>query len=218
MRKLLFAGTAVLGIAFAIPAQAATLIGAAVTGPTGTVWDTTNNSFYTLFLQANNGPGSPVINPTSAQQPISVAVNNSQGFLLNGEGFPASTNDPLNPAPNSDSLYNLTLNFLGGATLTGAYTPLGNIFSGGTSAVIDGSLFTLSDFSWTRDRGDSVQAFTATPGGDPNDYHGNFQLTQSAPPVPEPGTWAMMLLGFGTIGVAMRRKQALGGIPRVRYA
>ena len=26
-------------------------------------------------------------------------------------------------------------------------------------------------------------------------------------PVPEPGTWAMMLLGFGAVGFAMRRKQ-----------
>jgi hypothetical protein len=27
------------------------------------------------------------------------------------------------------------------------------------------------------------------------------------PPVPEPGTWAMMLLGFGGIGMAMRRRR-----------
>jgi hypothetical protein len=38
----------------------------------------------------------------------------------------------------------------------------------------------------------------------------------TAPAVPEPGTWAMMLLGFGAMGAAMRsrRKQTV----RVRYA
>ena len=29
----------------------------------------------------------------------------------------------------------------------------------------------------------------------------------TAPPVPEPGTWALMLVGFGGIGVAMRRSR-----------
>lgn len=28
------------------------------------------------------------------------------------------------------------------------------------------------------------------------------------PPIPEPGTWAMMLIGFGAIGFAMRRRRA----------
>jgi hypothetical protein len=37
-------------------------------------------------------------------------------------------------------------------------------------------------------------------------FDANGSLITSA--VPEPGTWAMMLLGFGMIGAAMRRKQA----------
>lgn len=37
---------------------------------------------------------------------------------------------------------------------------------------------------------------------------GNANLSQAVEgPVPEPATWAMMLLGFGGIGMAMRRKQ-----------
>lgn len=35
-------------------------------------------------------------------------------------------------------------------------------------------------------------------------------------PVPEPATWAMMMLGFGGVGFAMRRKQTVGA--RVRFA
>lgn len=35
--------------------------------------------------------------------------------------------------------------------------------------------------------------------------------------VPEPGTWAMMILGFGVIGVVMRRRRRIEG-PRIRFA
>ena len=47
-------------------------------------------------------------------------------------------------------------------------------------------------------------------------YGGFFTLTEATPAVPEPATWAMMLLGFGVIGAAMRRKRAPQ--PKVRYA
>ena len=33
--------------------------------------------------------------------------------------------------------------------------------------------------------------------------------------VPEPGTWAMMLMGFGAAGYAMRRRRRSAGIPQV---
>jgi hypothetical protein len=33
---------------------------------------------------------------------------------------------------------------------------------------------------------------------------GFTRLPPSAPAVPEPGTWAMMLVGFGSLGVALR--------------
>ncbi|NTZ42124.1 PEP-CTERM sorting domain-containing protein [Altererythrobacter sp. SALINAS58] len=36
--------------------------------------------------------------------------------------------------------------------------------------------------------------------------------------VPEPGTWAMMLLGFGAIGFAMRRRRDTQGTKRIRLA
>ena len=39
-------------------------------------------------------------------------------------------------------------------------------------------------------------------------FGGDLSITQVAAGVPEPGTWAMMLLGFGAIGVALRRRKA----------
>jgi hypothetical protein len=36
--------------------------------------------------------------------------------------------------------------------------------------------------------------------------------------VPEPATWGMMLLGFGAIGFAMRRRKQAGGTKRIRLS
>lgn len=48
----------------------------------------------------------------------------------------------------------------------------------------------------------TVNGSISGPGG--GAYSGTINV---APPVPEPATWAMMLLGFGAIGYAMRRRR-----------
>jgi len=55
----------------------------------------------------------------------------------------------------------------------------------------------------------SGSAFDATPGVFSFSTQGGNVTTFSASTVavPEPGTWALMLLGFGGIGVAMRRRR-----------
>jgi hypothetical protein len=45
-----------------------------------------------------------------------------------------------------------------------------------------------------------------TPGTQNGSLSGNVAFTAAAA-VPEPGTWAMMLLGFGAIGFSMRRRR-----------
>ncbi|QGN54632.1 PEPxxWA-CTERM sorting domain-containing protein [Novosphingobium sp. Gsoil 351] len=198
-------------LAFAAPASAATLLSASVTGPTGTVWDTVGgNSFYNVFLQ-RNGLSNPVINPTdSSLTPTS--ANSGDEFLIYGDGYPVGTFPP------SDAIYTLTLGFEGGAALLATYASgQPNAFLSTNSALIDGLTYSISDFSWNRTRANPVSEFSAVPGGDLNDYNGNFRLSAVTAAVPEPATWAMMLAGFGILGGALRRRKATVAGVRVRY-
>lgn len=54
-------------------------------------------------------------------------------------------------------------------------------------------------------------AIQGTPGAQ-NGSLGGTVAFQSMAAVPEPGTWAMMLLGFGAIGASMRRRRHAGAI------
>ena len=47
-----------------------------------------------------------------------------------------------------------------------------------------------------------------------NSYAGTLNFA----PVPEPGTWAMLLLGFGIIGFGMRRRNSTAGQQRMRVS
>jgi hypothetical protein len=93
---------------------------------------------------------------------------------------------------------------------TGFYTPslFGScgVFAGGCGAVnFNASTFTFGPNdtgSFTIELADAV--FT-TPGS--ANISARFTLNSEAQaPVPEPATWAMMMLGFGIVGGAMRRR------------
>jgi hypothetical protein len=76
---------------------------------------------------------------------------------------------------------------------TGQYcnwTPVGVNFSGTAYSINFGGTANFTAY-------DNVTFGSATPG---------------TGAVPEPGTWAMMLLGFGAIGLAMRRRRARAAI------
>ncbi len=202
MNKLLLTTLALASIATS--ANALTLTNATVrgtvTGPGQTVWTTANTGNYTLFLSSPN-PGD-YLNPNSEN--ISFTVPNGPSrVLLTGEGyFPNNT-------LNSDPSYNLTLDFDGGQSLTGLYTVATNSFIGGSSITSGGRTFSLAEFSFTRNLANVVSPNVANPGGDPNDYNGNFRISSVAGNVPEPASWALMIAGFGLTGAAMRRRASV---------
>jgi PEP-CTERM putative exosortase interaction domain len=47
-------------------------------------------------------------------------------------------------------------------------------------------------------------------------YGGNLTFTPATAPIPEPATWAMMLMGFGGLGYTMRRSRRANA--RVQFA
>jgi hypothetical protein len=196
MKKIFLASIA--AFAMAGSANAVTLVNATVSGATsGGVWDATNTTgFWTLFLQ-NPGLGD-FLNPQDQNINFSLASGQNR-FLLAGEGFLPGTNG------DSDLTYNLLLNFAEGFTLSGTYTPTTNTFLAGSSTTIGNVTYSLEEFSYRRYLGDAVQAYSATPGGDGNDYAGNFRIS-AINAVPEPATWAMMIGGFGLVGFAARRR------------
>ena len=97
-----------------------------------------------------------------------------------------------------------------------------------TSVLLNGAAFTLVSGEPT-DRGSILNqpllanntlqvnglAGTAAGGADAA-FSGTLSFARTAP-VPEPATWAMMLVGFGAVGFGMRRRQARSA-PRLQAA
>src|SRR6478609_8666765 len=99
--KKIFLAASVAALSFAGSANALTLIGATVTGPTGTVWRTAGSSIgstsnYALFLAAPTQAS--FINPHNEAVNRNIAVGSTK-FFLSGDGFPTTS------TANSDNTY-----------------------------------------------------------------------------------------------------------------
>jgi hypothetical protein len=57
----------------------------------------------------------------------------------------------------------------------------------------------------------SASFVTTAPAGFQTFKQLRLVLAQATPPVPEPGTWGLMLLGFAGVGMALRRSRRRGG-------
>lgn len=88
---------------------------------------------------------------------------------------------------------------LSGVTIIGIHFGNGAGAPGGQGNTGDGQDTAFYRF----DAGAGLDKFTINLGSS-----STVRLYQTTAAVPEPGTWAMMLVGFGAIGAGMRRKRA----------
>ena len=185
------------------------LTSAAVMGPTGTVWNTTVDSYYNLFIRHPTDLG--YVNPNDNFSGITLAGLATDGdFQITGDGWPTGSSPHYT---NSDPYYDLTLVLTEAGksiTLTGKYTPISQEFVGlAASGVLNGVKYSLDSFDWERGTTNLVGNFTydgriGQTDGAARDYQGTFSLSSMG--LPEPATWGLMILGFGGIAGALRRR------------
>ena len=191
MHKLLIALAGATALTAASAANAAFTIGASG-GTNGTVTPTITSS-STLEFDTTNGTQGPY---------SSFFQFNNDGFTSGVFSATASTN------PLAGTTVTLLQLFTGGTVTvvngTNTYSG-GTLVTGGTVSGSSNSL-TLPNVALTPNTSYTLQ-YSGNLGATPGNISGNGAFAGAVAPVPEPATWGLMLLGFGGIGFAMRRRR-----------
>jgi hypothetical protein len=213
MKKVLFsASAAALALMAASPAMSATIVNCATVS--GDCIDTDEN------VLLSNGTNQASVTGSTQNTGVSVLFTSDGNTLDSASGQAVVSAFDL-------VLENLTFTLLNGATFQTAFfniTPL----NGQQDAFETGSLvFTFSDgststqalagngnnqFGVTGDAGVGISSVTFVSAGTGLGVESLRQLRLGgvaiASAVPEPGTWAMMLVGFGAVGHSMRSRRS----------
>jgi hypothetical protein len=226
MRRVLMAAAAAAAIGLASPASAAVTF-QSYNGPDLTTQikasatDSTNNAPYVYGSTDNNGQSADVFFEGFQQAPTYVAENIHITGTNNGSGYASITDSPNNDANNFYALivdvtssdfnqYMFSVQLVNDGTIHVYYLlsggswnyasldpadPTAGIFQkadGNNTYLLQGGVFTAIMVMST---GSAIKEFKQQ----------SITLGSVPAPLPEPGTWAMMLLGFGGIGLALRR-------------
>lgn len=113
---------------------------------------------------------------------------------------------------NGSTLSDFAGNFDDGIGSDGGLITAGGVgdtaLTSASSYAEDQELYNLAPYLSAGDTGFSI--FTINPTNDDNIFFASLYTTATASigaAVPEPATWAMMLIGFGAIGVSLRRRR-----------
>jgi len=191
----ILAGTA-LAFAGAIPAAAAQLITGSQISIGGSVITNTADASQATALDFTSGTTSNGALPGTLSTYNGGATGSFAGLFCAGSCGTINDIASLMVGASASPFFTLT---------NGVTFSLSNITS------IDRSTAGILGFMGTGVFSGNISgsAFDATPGVFSFSTQGGNVTTFSASTVavPEPGTWALMLLGFGGIGVAMRRRR-----------
>jgi hypothetical protein len=131
-----------------------------------------------------------ILNDNDANEAQTAALLAELGFTYTGDADGIEAISPLNGATIVDF-----------ATLLVGQTIIGIHFGNGTGGPGNATAFYLFD------AGAGLDTLGINWGAS-----SNIILYQTGSAVPEPGTWAMMLLGFGMAGFAIRRRRKTSGL------
>jgi hypothetical protein len=209
MYKYIFAAaTAASMIAMAPAAQAAHVV------QIGNSAGDLENVLLNVDLDPNDNRTRGTLNQSGARivfnlDPTEVLVSNPRGQAEIDAADGAFTS--LTFAPEDGSFLFNTVSFNVDAISDGSLRVSGTTV-GGSSAT---SVFTLADlaiggagenrFSFTTNDGSLLSSITLTAIG--TSFSSVEQIRLGVSAVPEPGTWALMLFGFGAVGYSMRRRK-----------
>lgn len=224
MRNILMALTSIAAIIVAAPSAAATLV-AGQTGVSATPLDATTRGMQ-LAIRTESGTA-----PTISGRVAEAVYRNTLGgldfyfqvFRLGGtneiDGFNAGdfsgfTTDVFTDATDNDGAGSIFSTPANGALANG--TPSGNTTtfdrSNGTGAVVR-SNFGVNGLSGAENSTTYIIRTNATDfaltgfATVNNSTSFNVQAYQPIAAVPEPAAWGMMIMGFGLVGGAMRRRR-----------
>jgi hypothetical protein len=151
----------------------------------------------------------PACAANAAAYVFTVTGPNTASFTLNSSPTPDATGTGFFTVQNVPGTYNGTGVTFGQLTFFASGVASGGFFASGTALNLEGpQLFTGTLTNPTF----SLGTFTLDDG---NFTHPTYTLLITNGPVPEPATWAIMLLGFAAIGLSSRRLRHSAGVPRV---
>jgi hypothetical protein len=230
MRKLAFsilAGAAVLAMSSSASAQTVTQ-GQGPNFATHITASTSNdqNNNVQVYGSTTGVGGADVL--FTGNTPITITDGNGFASIGDAAGGTTFTALIIDPAPFFNALqFNLSLD--AGAFLQVDYSLGGGVFAAATPGTISQNGNANTGYTITAAAGTVFDAIRLTScataarcnlvttgvgvGTGPNinfERQNSINVASVTGAVPEPGTWAMMLIGFGGMGVAMRRRRRTG--------
>jgi hypothetical protein len=159
-----------------------------------------------IELQWGGVAGAPAGNGGRVFVELDTTGNSSMFHNLQSSGL--YTLDFLfSPRPNVLSLSNIVELWLDNRRLA--------TFEGPQSGTNSSTVWTQQSVTFTSFAGQNLIFKAAGTGDRLGGYIDNTKLTLNSA-VPEPGTWMLMILGFGAVGFAMRRRQK--AVARFQFA
>ncbi|NJC04478.1 hypothetical protein GGQ97_000271 [Sphingomonas kaistensis] len=200
MKKLTtLAAASALAVAVATPASAAITVqaGAGFVQPSENVLANTTMTGTTVMGSTNQT--STAVSVTSNES-ITTSSSNGQSRFVAADG---------------SALDQATISLTGGGTFTSAEFNLFNAAADTSSVTIFvngiAQTFSLANgqnfFGFSATGGDLITSIAFDTNGSGVADLRQVRLGGVAAAVPEPGTWALMLFGFGAVGVSMRRRR-----------